>query len=75
MPIYEYICEDCNHHFDSLRSMNEADRPISCLNCNSEHTTRQLSTFFSHSDSRNNIVSTGNRGCASCNSKKCSTCG
>jgi putative FmdB family regulatory protein len=75
MPIYEYICEDCKHHFESIRSMKEADSPISCANCSSQHTTRQLSTFFSQSDGNNNFVGSNNRGCASCYSKKCSTCG
>lgn len=75
MPIYEYICEDCNHHFDSLRSMSEADSPIACTMCNSQQTTRQLSTFFAQNGDGLNILPSNNQGCASCRGRSCATCG
>ncbi len=33
MPIYEYVCKTCDHHFKSLRSMKDADSPITCRKC------------------------------------------
>ena len=30
MPVYEYVCKNCGHKFDALRSMKEADAPIHC---------------------------------------------
>ncbi len=74
MPIYEYICKDCNHQFDTLRSMSDADKPTPCHKCNGEHTTRQLSVFFAQSGSRNIAMDSRNGGCASCTSSSCATC-
>jgi putative FmdB family regulatory protein len=63
MPIYEYICLDCNTVFDELRPMAKADAPIVCEDCESEHTSRMLSVFFAHSEGRNFPASNG-AGCA-----------
>lgn len=43
MPMYEYLCADCHTKFDTLRPMKDADAPIACEHCESEHTTRTLS--------------------------------
>ena len=74
MPIYEYVCLDCRTRFDALRTMKDADAPIHCRNCSSEHTSRLLSVFFAQSGGR---VVAGNPGasCTSCNSHSCATCG
>ncbi len=75
MPIYEYVCLDCGTRFDSLRPMKDADAPIGCEQCNSEHTSRLLSVFFAQSSS-GRIVAGGNGGaCASCVSGSCASCG
>lgn len=73
MPLYEYNCKDCGHHFDALRSMKDADKPIQCRNCHSDKTTRALSVFFASSEGRS--VSGGSSGCGSCSGGSCSTCG
>jgi putative FmdB family regulatory protein len=39
MPVYEYVCLDCKHRFDVLRSIKEADDPIQCNECESSHTS------------------------------------
>ncbi|MGH2619977.1 MAG: FmdB family zinc ribbon protein [Anaerolineales bacterium] len=63
MPIYEYLCLDCNTVFDALRPMAKADTPIVCEDCESEHTSRMLSVFFARSASRSFPASNG-AGCA-----------
>ena len=35
MPIYEYVCLDCGERFETLRSMKDADAPITCRQCES----------------------------------------
>ncbi|MFV1859375.1 MAG: zinc ribbon domain-containing protein [Anaerolineales bacterium] len=50
MPLYEYICLECNDVFDTLRPMSQADSPIVCQACESEHTSRMISVFFAQSD-------------------------
>jgi putative FmdB family regulatory protein len=73
MPIYEYICKDCGKRFEILRSIKEADAPITCSICQSDHTQRAVSVFYAQSGSR--IIAGGNNGgCAGCSSGSCSTC-
>jgi putative FmdB family regulatory protein len=73
MPVYEYICLDCDTKFDALRSMSKADAPIECENCASGHTSRLISLFAAHSNGK--IVAGASKGCASCSTHTCSTCG
>ena len=72
MPIYEYICEECGHEFDALRSMKDADTEISCKQCDSHHTHRMLSVFFAQSDGR--TVANTSTGCSGCNGGSCASC-
>lgn len=73
MPLYEYVCKDCGHHFDALRSMKDADQPIACRSCRGEHTNRALSVFFATSEGR--AVAGGGGGCAGCGGGSCAGCG
>jgi putative FmdB family regulatory protein len=73
MPLYEYICNDCGHQFETLRSMKDADKPVSCKKCLGEHTHRAISVFFAQADGRS-VVATGG-GCGGCNGGTCSSCG
>jgi putative FmdB family regulatory protein len=75
MPIYEYVCLDCKTKFDALRSIKEADAPIACKECNSEHTSRMLSLFFAHSDGRVVAQQSSAAACSSCAGGHCATCG
>lgn len=73
MPIYEYNCKDCGHHFDALRSMKDADQPIKCKKCFNEHTIRTLSVFFAQAAGRS--VAAAGGGCGGCGGGSCSSCG
>jgi len=73
MPLYEYVCKDCGHHFDSLRSFKDADKTIACKHCFSEKTTRAISVFYAQSDGRAVTASSG--GCAGCGGGSCASCG
>jgi putative FmdB family regulatory protein len=42
MPIFEYICRDCHHRFETLVSR---DRPPVCPTCRGESLDKQLSVF------------------------------
>ncbi|UCE97867.1 MAG: zinc ribbon domain-containing protein [Dehalococcoidia bacterium] len=33
MPVYEYICDNCGHKFEALRSINESTS-VNCKKCN-----------------------------------------
>lgn len=42
MPVYEYACRTCDHHFEELVFGDEA---IACPRCSSEALTKRPSTF------------------------------
>ena len=43
MPIYEYICDSCNEHFEKI-VINKQEE-ISCPKCSAKKATIQLSVF------------------------------
>lgn len=45
MPIYEYICDDCNSQFEKI--VINRQQEISCPKCSSKKATIQLSVFSS----------------------------
>lgn len=73
MPIYEYICKECETKFEALRRMSEADDPIACKHCNSERTSREITAAYGRSDGR--AVAGSGSSCGSCSGGSCSTCG
>lgn len=75
MPIYEYVCQDCKARFDALRSMQDADTPIACKQCQSERTSRAFSLFFAHSDGRVVAQQAAGSACSTCAGGNCATCG
>lgn len=74
MPIYEYVCLDCKHEFESLRPMAQADAPLECVKCGSTSTRRKISVFFAESGGRA-VAGMSEPSCDSCSSGNCSTCG
>ena len=42
MPIYEFICESCNHKEDLIRKISEPTT-ISCPKCNGQNFIKQVS--------------------------------
>lgn len=57
MPIYEYVCHDCEQNFDLLiMRRDEADSQI-CPHCGSKQVQRKLSAFSSP------VVSSGGSSC------------
>lgn len=73
MPIYEYICHDCQYKFEAMRSMKDADAPIICERCQGTKTSRAISLFSAQSGGK--VIAGGNGGCAGCSSSSCSSCG
>ena len=45
MPLYDYICHQCESNFTELRRTIEIDSPINCPECGSMKTSRLLSCF------------------------------
>jgi putative FmdB family regulatory protein len=46
MPIFEYRCERCDHHFEAIVFGNR--QPEACPACAAADIRKQLSTFATH---------------------------
>lgn len=75
MPIYEYVCADCNRKFEAMRPMSKADLPIACTQCEGMNTIRVMSVFAAHSEGKAVSGAGGGGGCASCGGGSCASCG
>ena len=43
MPMYGFICEDCNEDFEELVMSTSKISEVACPSCGSQHVERQLS--------------------------------
>jgi putative FmdB family regulatory protein len=73
MPIYEYVCSDCEMVFETLRAMSQADAPIPCAACGGTHTRRKLSLFFAESGGKA-VAGASEPSCGSCAGGSCAGC-
>jgi putative FmdB family regulatory protein len=46
MPIYEFVCMECESHFEELVGVRAEDPP--CPDCGASRVARQLSVFAAH---------------------------
>ncbi len=71
MPIYEYVCQDCQTSFEMIRSFQKADTDLTCVKCQSEDVKRRISLFNATSGGRSIA---GDAGCGTCAGGSCSAC-
>jgi putative FmdB family regulatory protein len=64
MPLYEYACRACGHHFEFL---TRSDRTPSCPSCAGTELDKQLSVFA--------VNASASKGQAQVSSAPCGTCG
>lgn len=75
MPIYEYVCSDCDLKFELIRPLSRADEGAPCPHCQNT-AQRVLSTFACFSTDESGFTSSiGGDSCASCDAASCDTCG
>ena len=74
MPIYEYICQDCKHEFETIRSMSQADAQLACEKCGGRKTKRKISVFFAESGGKA-VSGMAEPSCGGCTSSSCAGCG
>ena len=75
MPIYEYVCSECNLKFELLRPLSQAKEVACCPHC--QHgAKRAFSSFapFSKSSSGESIPIGGSSPCITCSAMTCNTC-
>ena len=68
MPIYEYLCRDCRHHFEILTTSASSGETIKCPQCGSLKTAKTISASnFRMGGGRSTIPSGALSGCSSRN--------
>ena len=74
MPIYEYVCSNCQFKFDLLRPISQASEDASCLRCQ-QSAGRVPSLFVGHStDESGKLASIAANACSSCSATDCGSC-
>jgi putative FmdB family regulatory protein len=62
MPIFEYVCQQCSHHFEAIVL---GSQKAACPKCESKRLSQQMSSFAVHGEkSQQTGSSTG--ACGSC---------
>ncbi|NLG65092.1 MAG: zinc ribbon domain-containing protein [Actinobacteria bacterium] len=69
MPIYEFVCQQCDREFEELVREGQV---VHCPACSSDHVRRLLSRFAIHSSGVRSAG--GGKSCSSCSSAHCATC-
>jgi putative FmdB family regulatory protein len=47
MPVYDYICHDCNKSFETVLTLKEHDKEkIACPHCGSKNVEQEAAAFF-----------------------------
>jgi putative FmdB family regulatory protein len=74
MPIYEYVCSDCEVKFELLRPLSQSGEVASCPQCH-QSAEKILSIFACFSRDESGLSSMiGGNSCASCGADSCDTC-
>ncbi|MBA3028922.1 MAG: zinc ribbon domain-containing protein [Proteobacteria bacterium] len=76
MPIFEFHCSKCNHHFEYL--VMGGDAPKKCPECNGKKIVKLMSAcgFLSKGSGGETVrAAAGSSGCGGCSSTNCGSCG
>jgi putative FmdB family regulatory protein len=77
MPIYEYVCPECNSEFEKMRPFSQSDKSAECPRCH-KAAKRKMSSFVGFITSESGVAKAmpGNNthSCSGCSSGSCSTC-
>jgi putative FmdB family regulatory protein len=47
MPVYDYVCKDCQHSFELVLSLSEHDKDnIRCPKCESKNVEQDAAAFY-----------------------------
>ncbi|MFZ2956346.1 MAG: zinc ribbon domain-containing protein [Candidatus Ozemobacteraceae bacterium] len=84
MPIYEFVCADCQKSFDLLLSMRADLSAVTCMHCSGTHVSKKVSNFATSGSTKTFDMSEpsgggdshshSGGGCGSCSTHSCGTC-
>ncbi|MDR3589639.1 MAG: zinc ribbon domain-containing protein [Negativicutes bacterium] len=70
MPVYEFVCRDCSHHFSELCRL-DWQGTVKCPACGGSSLSKAISQF----SGAGSPDGAGNQaGCGSCSGKNCAGC-
>jgi len=46
MPVYDYICHDCNKSFEQILTLQEHEKTVTCPYCGSKHVEQEAAAFY-----------------------------
>ncbi|RCK78451.1 MAG: hypothetical protein OZSIB_1371 [Candidatus Ozemobacter sibiricus] len=81
MPIYEFICEDCQKTFEVLCSLKTDLSTIVCEHCSGRKVAKKVSRFATGGGTKSLDLGGGGHdhgggsSCGSCSTHSCGTCG
>jgi putative FmdB family regulatory protein len=53
MPVYDYICKDCNKTFEKIITLAEHEKEtVSCPSCGSKNVEQEATAFFAVTSSK-----------------------
>ena len=74
MPLYEYVCSQCDCRFELLRPISESSEEASCPRCQNR-ARRVLSPFASFSKDNSGLSApVGGSSCSTCSAASCDSC-
>ena len=77
MPIYEYVCSECNSKFEQMRPLSQSGQDAECPRCH-KPSRRKMSIFAAFTTSVSGVpttvAGTTGKSCSGCSSGSCSTC-
>jgi putative FmdB family regulatory protein len=47
MPLYEYVCESCDHRFEAMQALSTKPEDTTCPKCQKVNSRRIMSSFAS----------------------------
>ena len=74
MPIYEYVCSDCESKFEILQPISQAGEGAACPSC--QQSAEQVFSVFAcfSVDERGLSSPVGGSSCSGCAAPSCDTC-
>jgi len=63
MPIFEYVCKECKHHFEAIVM---GSRTPKCPKCEGRKLEQQLSRFAVSGSKSSSAAESGGGACGSC---------
>jgi putative FmdB family regulatory protein len=46
MPVYDYVCNDCNKTFEQILTLRQHDGQIRCPHCGGKNVRQQAAAFY-----------------------------